>query len=241
MREDNGINIISQMEQVIGRAQIVDLTYTMEPGMPVWPTQARYGTVVYESYDFGDAAIHSAVTMSEHTGTHIDAPKHFIKGACPIDQLDLRTVMGRGVLVDVTGIGRRELVTLDRLKQFENQNGMIRTGDIVMIRFGWDEKYALQPDCGDYLKDWPGLSGEAAEYMRQKGVTAVGCDTLSLDGFGSDNICHQILLSHGIPIIENLKHLSRLPVFTYVMGLPNKFKDGSGSPIRMVAFMEQQV
>lgn len=236
----NENNYISMMEHVRDNARIIDLTYDMEENMPVWPTQARYGTIVYESYDFGDAAIHSLVSLSEHTGTHIDAPKHFIRGGCPVDQLDLKTVMGRGVTIDATKVRAKELLTLEQVKEFEHKHGDIKDGDIVMIRFGWDDKWALKPDCEAYLKDWPGLSEEAAKYFVKKHVSAVGCDTLALDAFGVEvNVCHQILLGEGIPIIENICNLSKLPIHSYVIGLPNKFKGGSGSPIRMVAFIQE--
>lgn len=233
----NACKIIEMMEQIRDHAQIIDLSYTLEPNMPAWPTQARYGTIVYESYEFGDPAIHSMISMSEHTGTHIDAPRHFIPGARPVDQLELKTVMGRGVYIEAAGIKPKGLLTLEQIHRFEQKNGEIREHDIVMIRFGWDKNYALAPDCEAYLKDWPGLAAEAAEYFQSKNVSAVGCDTLSLDAFGSDNPCHRILLGHGIPIIENLCNLSKLPVFSYVIGMPNKFKGGSGSPIRIAALI----
>lgn len=233
-------NFICMMQNVINHARIVDLSYDLEENMPAWPTQARYGSTVYESYDFGDAAIHSSVILSEHTGTHIDAPKHFIPGGCSIDQLDIKTVMGRGVTIVATNIGEKEVLTLAQIKEFEKQNSEIEPGDIIMIRFGWDAKWALQPYCGNFLKNWPGLSEEAAKYFVHKKVSAVGCDTLSLDAYGvKENVCHNILLGAGIPIIENINNLSNLPAFSYVIGLPNKFKGGSGSPIRMAAFVQE--
>lgn len=231
-------NYIILMEQVVKERSILDLSYTMEENMPAWPTQARYGTVIYESYDFGDAAIHSQITMSEHTGTHIDAPLHFFKEAKAVDELELKRLMGRGVLIDASFLKENELLTKDEIKKFEINNVEIKKDDIVIIRFGWDNKYKLQPDCAEYLKNWPGLSKEGAEYFLDKGVSIVGCDTLSLDAFSVNvNICHEILLGNGIPIIENMCNLSKMPVLSYIIGLPNKFKGGSGSPIRIIALI----
>jgi len=232
---------ITLMENIRDSCTIVDLSHVMEEHMPAWPTQARYGSTVYESYDFGDPAIHSAIYMSEHTGTHIDAPKHFIRNGCPVDKLDIKTVMGRGVTIPAENCKPCGLFTLDQVQQFEHTYGAIRRGDIIMFHFGWDKKWALQPDCADFLRDWPGLDGAAATYFADRRVAAVGCDTLSLDAFGADdNVCHKILLGSGIPIIENICNLPELPVFSYVVGLPNKFKGGSGSPIRMAAFIQQE-
>jgi kynurenine formamidase len=227
---------------LIDNSKVIDLTHTLEPGMPAWPTQARYGSVVYESYENGDVALHSMITMSEHSGTHIDAPRHFIKGACPIDELPLKTVMGRGVRIDAAGFREQGLLELSAVKEFEKNNGPLRKGDIVMFRFGWDEKYHLQPGASAYLRDWPGLAKETAVYLAEKEVKAVGCDCLAIDPFGSEtNAAHYVLLGRGIPVIENIHNLSRLPVFSYVIGLPNKFKGGSGSPIRLIAITEDKI
>lgn len=228
---------IEELVFICEKADVVDLTHTMEVGMPAWPTQARYSSVIYESYDYGDPAIHSGITLSEHTGTHMDAPKHFVKNGKSIDQLSVKTLLGRGVFVEADYIAPKETYPLNDMIDFEKENGEIRKGDIVMFHFGWDKKWSIQPNGGPYLKDWPGVSKEVAEYLKDKEVSAVGCDALSLDAFGADNHCHHILLGNGIPIIENLVNLSLLPVFSFVIGLTNKFKDGSGSPLRIYALV----
>lgn len=228
------------MEQIRDSSEIIDLSYTMETNMPVWPTHPRYGTVIYESYEFGDAAVQSMISLGEHTGTHMDAPKHFIAGGASIDKVDVKTVMGRGFLIEAVNLKAKESLTLKMVQEREKQVGTIKENDIILIRFGWDDKYALQPNGADFLKDWPGLSEEAALYFLEKKVSVVGCDTLSLDVFGTANcVSHEVLLGNGIPIIENICNLAKLSPLSYVIGLPNKFKDGSGSPIRLVAFVNK--
>ena len=75
----------------------------------------------------------------------------------------------------------------------------------------------------------------------EKKVAAVGSDALSLDTFDSKTYpCHDILLGHGIPIIENIANLKGMPAFSYVIGLFSKIKDGSGSPLSLVAFTEKE-
>ena len=229
---------IEALHGLIRDSEIIDLTHSLEPFMPAWPTQARFGSVVYDSYDYGGAALHSLIMMSEHTGTHIDAPKHFIKGGLPIDELPLKTIMGRGVHIDALDLGARGLLEPGAIEAFEKKNGEIKKGDIVMFRFGWDKKYRLEPDAGDYLKDWPGLSKEAAGYLAKKDIGAVGCDALAIDVFGSSEYAaHHVLLGRGIPVIENIANLDKVPAFSFVIGLPNKFKGGSGSPIRLIALV----
>ena len=235
MEEKSYIEIL---EEIIKGAEVVDLSYALQEYMPAWPTQARFGSVIYESYDYGGAALHSMITMSEHTGTHIDAPKHFVKGGRAIDELALTSVMGRGVHIDALKIAEKGLLGSDAFRAFEKEHGEIKKGDIVMIRFGWDKKYRLQPDANEYLTNWPGLSKEAAEYLAEREIGALGCDTLSIDAYGTrDYSAHHVLLGRGIPVIENIVNLEKLPAFSYVIGLPNKFKDGSGSPIRLIALV----
>ncbi|MDD3138257.1 MAG: cyclase family protein [Lachnospiraceae bacterium] len=232
-------NMIEFMEQLKCSTKIIDLTYTLEMNMPVWPTHARYSSTVYESYEYGDVAIQSLISLGEHSGTHIDAPRHFIPGATSVDKLRIDAVMGRGYLFDATNLKEKEPLSLEQVKRMENENGPIKKDDIILIRFGWDNKYRLQPNGHDFLNDWPGLGKEAAIYLKDKQVAAVGSDTLSLDVFGvTECVCHNILLGNGIPIIENICNLAELPVHSYVVGLPNKFKDGSGSPIRLIAFVD---
>lgn len=238
-REMENKNLIEMIEAIRDQARVIDLSYTMELNMPFWPTQPKYESTVVESYESGGASFHCAVRISEHTGTHIDAPKHFIPGGCPVDELDPRTVMGRGVTIHAENVEPCGLLSLDQIREFEAENGQIRAGDIVMFRFGWEDKYAAGSGGKGFLEDWPGLSGEAAQYLAEKNVAAVGCDTLALDAFGVNQyVCHEILLGKGIPIMENLCNLSELPPFCGVIGLQNKFKGGSGSPIRLVAFVQ---
>jgi len=238
MRNKYSENSIEILEGLIKGSEIIDLSHTLEPLMPAWPTQARFGSVVYDSYDYGGAALHSMITMSEHTGTHIDAPRHFIKGGLAVDKLPLKAVMGRGVHIDALETAECGLLGPEALTAFEKTHGKILKGDIVMFRFGWDKKYRLQPDAAEYLSNWPGLSKEAAEYLAEREIKAAGCDTLAIDAFGSkDNAAHHVLLGQGIPIIENIANLEKLPAFSFVIGLPNKFKGGSGSPIRLIALV----
>ncbi len=228
---------IDALNRILASVELVDLSHTLETGMPAWPTHARYGSVVYESYDNGDPAFCSMVVMDEHAGTHIDAPRHFIKGAASIDQLPLDVVLGRCVTVDASRLAPCEAFSLADLEQFEKENGSVQKGDIVLFRFGWDEKYAPQPNAAAFLKDWPGLSGAAAARLKDAGVKAVGTDAMSLDPFGADTACHHLLLGAGIPILENVHNLARLPVHSYIMGFPNKFGGGSASPIRLTALV----
>jgi kynurenine formamidase len=107
-----------------------------------------------------------------------------------------------------------------------------------LIHYGWGHRWATGPEGRRFLEDWPGLSGEAAEYLVERGVSLVGCDTVSVDATVSgENPAHYALLGNEVCIVENLKNLERLPPFCLSLALPLKIKGGSGSPVRAVALV----
>lgn len=232
------MNSLDQLLQLVRTARFVDMTHTIEEGIPYWPTQPKYEAVIGDHQSKGDESYWRKITFCEHTGTHIDACSHFILGAANVDDIPITQIMGRGVNIDATGTAPRGTVSVLDIQKFEEENGPIKEGDIVFFRFGWDEKWKLGDAGADFLSDWPGTSAEAAQYLLDKGVKAVGTDTLALDAAGSDNPSHGILLGNGVNIIENVDKLGELPAFFGVIGFPCKFKDGSGSTMRLVAVLD---
>ena len=233
------MNTIQALRNLLETATFVDMTHLMEQGMPYWPTQAAFEAETGDHQSKGDMDYWRKITMSEHTGTHIDALSHFIEGAENVDQIPVSRIMGRAVNIDVTDTPPLGLVSEQRIREFEKQNGEICEGDLVFFRFGWDKKWGVGEEGAAFLKDWPGLSKEAAVYLREKKIKAVGTDALAIDVFGSaDNPVHVELLGHGINVIENINRLWELPVHFAVIGLPCRLKDGSGSPLRLIALTD---
>jgi kynurenine formamidase len=219
----------------------VDLSHTLEEDIPAYPTHARFGKTLYESYEYGDVARHYGLTMSEHTGTHMDAPLHFIpEGPAHYgtDEIPLDRLAGRAATVKATDLGAGDLLGVGRIEAWEEEHGPIEEGDRVLIRYGWDRRWATGPQGRRFLEDWPGLSDEAAQYLVGKDVSLVGCDTLAIDAtVSTENPAHYTLLGSEVYIIENLKNLDRLPPFCIFLALPLKIRGGSGSPVRAVALV----
>ena len=219
----------------------IDLSHTLEEDVPAWPTHARFGRALYESQEMGDVATHYGLTISEHTGTHMDAPLHFVSEGPAhygTDEIPLDRLAGRAATMDVTGLGAGDLLGVDRIEAWERENGPIEARDRVLIRYGWDDRWTTGPEGRRFLEDWPGLSGEAAEYLVGKGVSLVGCDTMAVDAAGTEeNPAHHALLGNEVYVVENLKNLDRLPPFCLFMAFPLKIKGGSGSPVRAVALV----
>ena len=219
----------------------IDLSHTLEKDIPAWPTHARFGRTIHESQALGDAATHYGLTLSEHTGTHMDAPLHFVpEGPAHYgtDEIPLERLAGRAATIQATDLGAGDLLGVDHVKNWESEHGPIELGDRVLVRYGWDERWTTGLGGRRFLEDWPGLSGDAAEYLVEKGAALVGCDTLAVDAAGSrENPAHHALLGNEVYVVENLKNLDRLPPFAFFMAFPLKIKGGSGSPVRAVALV----
>lgn len=222
----------------------IDLSHTLEVGIPAWPTHARFSRVLHESQDLGDAATHHGLTMSEHTGTHMDAPLHFVPDGPAhygTDEIPLERLAGRAATIEAADLGAGDLLGPDRIQTWEREHGHIERGDRVLVRYGWDARWATGLEGRRYLEDWPGLSGEAADYLVGRGVALVGCDTLAVDAAGSlENPAHHALLGNEVCVVENLKNLGDLPPFCLFVTLPLKIKGGSGSPVRAVALVPRR-
>ena len=229
------MKITEMVNEILNSAEFVDMTRMLEDGMPYWPTQPKYEAETIESLEKGDSSYFRKIVMCEHTGTHIDAGCHFVQGKESIDEVPVTQIIGRAVNIDVTDTPPCGTTSVEKVKAFEKKFGEIQSGDIVFFRFGWDEKY----ESKEYLQDWPGISLEVGKYLYGKGVKAIGCDAMALDAFGTNNPNHPFLLGNGVNIVENVDKLGELPAIFSVIGLPCRFKGGSGSTLRLVALIEK--
>lgn len=232
------MNEVEQLVNIFKKMDVIDLTHTLEEGIPAWPSHAKYRHTIVETYKKGDDACHYEVMMSEHSGTHIDAPLHFIDGGKSIAEIPLTHFSGRAATIQVPTSGPLELLTKEHIIKWENIHGSLTKNDIVLVHFGWGKYWDSNPR--QFLKDWPGVSEEAAQYFVEKQVKTVGTDVLAIDVFGHpDHPAHFVLLGNEVLIIENLKNLDLLPPFSFFKGYPLKIKDGSGSPIRALAYVSK--
>lgn len=224
-------------------ARMIDLTRRLEPGIPSYPTHPKYFQMPWRS--MGDPAEMNQLVLGEHTGTHVDAPSHFVREGDParrhIDELSLHGFFGRAVTMTFGPFaGRNEFVRGADIEAWERDNVALRRGDIVLVNFQWAGRWTQVPEGFRFLEDWPGLSRDASELLRDRGVKAVGTDCVSLDpgdGGGGELAAHYTLLPAGILIMENVAHLDQLPPESFVMALPLPIANGTGSPVRAVAFV----
>jgi kynurenine formamidase len=231
---------------------LVDLSHDYGDETVFWPTAAPFKLekvadgVTPQGYYY---AANNFAT-SEHGGTHIDAPVHFAKGHWSVDQIPLEKLVGDAVVVDVTAKCASQpdyRVTIEDFTAWEQANGQIAPGAIVLIRTGFSKYW---PDAAKYLGTaergeeavaklhFPGLHPDAASWLAEmRKVKALGLDTASIDyGQSAKYESHQILYGRDIPAFENLTNLDRLPARgAFVVALPMKIKGGSGAPLRAIA------
>lgn len=234
----------SDLLEFVRSARAVDLTHTLEEGIPTYPTHAKYFQMPWRSY--GDPAEMNQLILSEHTGTHVDSPSHFVPDPDDparkhVDELPLDALVGRALTLSLGPLEPTNAVVSQRqIRDWEERFTEIRRGDIVLVDFGWGHRWRPVPEGFAFLEGWPGLTRDAAEYLAEKEVKAVGTDCISLDsgdGGGGELPAHYTLLPSGILIVENLANLGTLPPVSVFAALPLKIKNGSGSPVRAVAFV----
>lgn len=221
-----------------GNARKIDLTHRLHNGMPVWPTHPPFVQSSIADFESGDIACNHSLVLSEHSGTHFDAPCHFIPGAPAIADVPLDRFFGRMATIDASDCAPDTELPAERIEAFERANGPIEPHDAVMIYFGWS-KYWAHPSEGErFLKDWPGLSKAAAQLLVARKVRLVACDCLSIDRFGSTDFpAHRTLLGAHILVGENFANLDQLPPYALLSTLPLPIEGGTGSPVRAIAFV----
>ncbi|HEY0211859.1 cyclase family protein [Acerihabitans sp.] len=217
---------------------IIELSHLYEELMPVWPTHPKFHISIEETIAGGDGSYNTLLHMGDHCGTHVDAPAHFIADGKTIEAISPKRLLGRGIRIDVSFLELNQEITLATIRDWEARHGEIRAGDIVIFRTGYDQKWRNRPHHQAFIADWPGLSGEGARYLIDKGVNAIGTDAMSLDAYANSSYpSHQIVLGAGALIIENLANLGNLPDSFIFLALPLRIKGGSASPIRAVALV----
>jgi len=209
---------------------IIDLTHTITPEMPMYPgssapAMTAAGSLTRTGYR------ETQITLSSHTGTHMDAPSHLLRDGSSLEVLPASQFCGRAIVLDVSHLAPDRVITADFLRQ---QNGAVRSADFVLFYTGWEKRWGTDA----YFEDaFPVPDEEAARYLVSCGLKGVGTDALSVDALQSGNLpAHRILLSGGLVVIESLclkKVAGRSDLMFFA--LPLKYKNADGAPVRAIA------
>lgn len=129
-----------------------------------------------------------------------------------------------------------QTIGIEQIKIWEEKHQPIKENDIVIFYTGYQHRWAKRPNDKEFLRDWPGLSRDVAQYLANRKIKAVGTDAMTVDAYIHDNYpAHDIFLNKEILIIENLNNIDKLPDNFIFIALPLKIANGSASPIRAVA------
>jgi kynurenine formamidase len=245
---------LSAADSPFARGKWIDLSHDFSTNTLYWPTAQRFTleTEFHAHTDKGYFYAANRYSASEHGGTHIDAPIHFAERGKTLDQLPIDQLTGTAVVVDVSAKANQDAdyqITVADLKAWEERHGKIPKDAILLFYTGFAGRW---PDAKKYLGTdergasavaklhFPGLHPDAASWLvAERTIKAVGLDTASID-YGQSKLfeSHRILFEKNVPAFENVAALDQLPVTgAYIVALPMKIKDGSGGPLRIVAWV----
>ena len=206
--------------------KIHDITLTTSPRTLTWEgTEQGFSVKWTEKLGHAGAACNLSVfTDGTHTGTHLDAPLHFVPGGATVEVLDVNVLVGPALVVEVYG---RDRITAADLAQAGIAPGTTR------IVFKTDNTRLGRLRDGVFHPDYVGIAPSGAQWLVTRGVRLVGVDYLSVGPYGAVNVeTHRILLGAGVVVVETLV-LDDVNAGAYTLvALPPKFAGLEGSPCR---------
>jgi arylformamidase len=199
-----------------------DISVPISPAMHVYPGDPAVSVEKTMQIANGDVANVTMLHFGTHTGTHVDAPHHFVDGAMTVDQIPLNLLIGRARVVEVTS----PVISAAALEEFDF------TAD-ARVLFKTRNSYLWREP--EFVKEFVHLTKEAAAHLVGSGIKVIGIDYLSVEKYGFDQPdVHRTLLSSGAVIIEGLDLSDVEPGDYELICLPMRIKDGDGAPARVV-------
>ena len=209
----------------------IDLTLTISESIPSFPGSPKPQFISWSNLK-EDGYNLELLFLSSHTGTHLDAPYHFVKNGLKINQIPLDRLIGKAILIKIKKT-KNNAITKSDIILFERKNGKISNKSSIFFFTGWQKNLQKK----NYFTENPGLDISAAKYIASKKINLVGIDSPSID-LGNDESfnVHHIFSKNNILIVENLTNLKKISSkeFNFTI-LPLKLKDTTGSPVRAIA------
>ena len=212
--------------------EIIDLTHTIENDMPAYPGEES--PVLENKYSHqNDGFQVLRLKMLTHSGTHLDTPAHFYDNGLTTDIMNLTNFYGKGLLIDCSGFSEGEIISAQSLLRYNEE---LQHADFALIYSGWSKHWG----ANKYFGKFPVLSEESTMYLLSFKLKGIGLDVISIDPISSAEYKnHNLVLSNGLIIIENLTNLEYLVNKTFdFAAFPLKIKHGDGSPVRATAIVK---
>ncbi len=209
--------------------KIHDITLTISDSLVTYPGDPGIQITRVHTIGKDSSSNLTKLDMGAHTGTHVDAPVHFIEGGSGSDTLNLGILIGEAIVIDATN---EERISAKSLEDFGIHDGAER----ILFRTRNSEIWKSTPD--KFSPDFVGITQDGAEWLVKKNVKLVGIDYLSIAPFHQAAPTHKVLLEAGIVPIEGLD-LSRIaPGPYFLICLPLKIKGSDGAPARAVLLQD---
>ncbi|MDA8156477.1 MAG: cyclase family protein [Actinomycetota bacterium] len=208
---------------------LIDISIPIKPGMPLWPGDPQ--VEIEKLYDVakGDEATVSRISMGVHTGTHVDAPLHYFADGKSIGEIPPDALVGPARVIEVHGGANKEV------QKEELERLGIKQGERILLKSANSALWKIQIAPKEFNKEfYMHLGPEAARFLAQMKIRAVGTDYLSIGGCagGSGAQVHRILLEAGIWIIEGLALSQAAPGNYELICLPLKLLGLEAAPAR---------
>lgn len=203
--------------------KFLDVSVPLAPGMPAYPGNPAFDLQPVKRIADGGSSNHSRLVLGTHTGTHVDAPRHFFDSGAGVDDLPLDLLLGRARVVEIRKRGGIEAADLEGAGLREDLRVLLKTSNSAL----WS--------AGSFREDYTHLTESGARYLVDQGVKVVGIDYLSVEGFKKPGApAHRALLSEGVVIIEGLNLAEAEPGMYEMYCLPLRVAGGDGAPARVV-------
>jgi arylformamidase len=203
----------------------IDASLTLKSGMLRWPGDPPVAVERVRDMAKGDTVNLSRITMGVHSGTHVDAPVHFLSGAPGIDRVPFDPLVGQARVI---AIAAKESV-----RETELAGCDIEEGERLLLRTDNSTRQILH--AADFDEGFVYLEEDAARFLAARRIKILGVDYLSVGGYRKNGpAVHRILLEAGIFIIEGLDLAAVSPGFYEMICLPMKILDADGAPARVI-------
>jgi arylformamidase len=204
--------------------KVYDISLTLRPRMPVYPGEPTPLLEPMRQMERGDSCNVSRLTIATHTGTHIDAPLHFLPGGMPVDQIPVDALVGPALVVEMAV--KQEIAAADL------EAAAIPAGTERLL---FKTRNSRLLDDDDFHREFVYLTVDAARWLVERDVRLVAIDYLSVEQMDAQpNIVHQTLLQAGVVIVEGVDLRQVAPGLYFLACLPLKLEGADGSPVRAV-------
>jgi kynurenine formamidase len=242
-----------------GTIEVIDLTSPLQADTPILQLPAEFGQTapfrleeISRYDDRGPAWYWNNISTGEHTGTHLDAPNHWVTGRDKGDVASIppRNLIGPAVVIDKTRDVAQDpdyLLDVPDIQGWETENGKLPDRGWLLFRTGWSSRgddparFANVDGSGSHT---PGVSPAAAAYLASTNLLGFGVETVGTDAGQAPGLtpafpCHEAVLGAGKYGLTQLRNLDRLPVTgAVVIAAPLPIVTGSGSPARVLALVQ---